>query len=97
MGDAMREDIFLEVNNRIERSLRRRFWLRISAVAASVTLLFSISNYISFHEGYKKLNSQMVEMVNPMGMRSSVVLSDRYDIELSDSFRLRAEGGKGER
>ena len=39
MGDAMREDIFLEVNNRIERSLRRRFWLRISAVAASVTLL----------------------------------------------------------
>lgn len=58
MGDEMREDIFLEVNNRIERSLRRRFWLRISAVAASVTLLFSISNYISFHEGYKKLNSQ---------------------------------------
>ena len=38
MGDEMREDIFLEVNNRIERSLRRRFWLRISAVAASVTL-----------------------------------------------------------
>lgn len=37
MGDEMREDIFLEVNNRIERSLRRRFWLRISAVAASVT------------------------------------------------------------
>ena len=24
-GDEMREDIFLEVNNRIERSLRRRF------------------------------------------------------------------------
>ena len=27
MGDAMREDIFLEVNNRIERSLRRRWRL----------------------------------------------------------------------
>ena len=27
MGDAMREDIFLEVNNRIERSLRRRWSL----------------------------------------------------------------------
>ena len=88
MGDAMREDIFLEVNNRIERSLRRRFWLRISAVAASVTLLFSISNYISFHEGYKKLNSQMVEMVNPMGMRSSVVLSDGTKVILNAGTTL---------
>ena len=88
MGDEMREDIFLEVNNRIERSLRRRFWLRISAVAASVTLLFGISNYISFHEGYKKLNSQMVEMVNPMGMRSSVVLSDGTKVILNAGTTL---------
>lgn len=88
MGDEMREDIFLEVNNRIERSLRRRFWLRISAVAASVTLLFSISNYISFHEGYKKLNSQMIEMVNPMGMRSSVVLSDGTKVILNAGTTL---------
>ena len=84
----MREDIFLEVNNRIERSLRRRFWLRISAVAASVTLLFGISNYISFHEGYKKLNSQMIEMVNPMGMRSSVVLSDGTKVILNAGTTL---------
>ncbi len=84
MGDEMREDIFLEVNNRIERSLRRRFWLRISAV----TLLFSISNYISFHEGYKKLNSQMIEMVNPMGMRSSVVLSDGTKVILNAGTTL---------
>ena len=88
MGDEMREDIFLEVNNRIERSLRRRFWLRISAVAASVTLLFSISNYISFHEGYKKLNSQMIEMVNPMGMRSAVVLSDGTKVILNAGTTL---------
>ena len=82
MGDEMREDIFLEVNNRIERSLRRRFWLRISAVAASVTLLFGISNYISFHEGYKKLNSQT------MGMRSSVVLSDGTKVILNAGTTL---------
>ena len=88
MGDEMREDIFLEVNNRIERSLRRRFWLRISAVAASVTLLFGISNYISFHEGYKKLNCQMIEMVNPMGMRSSVVLSDGTKVILNAGTTL---------
>lgn len=88
MGDEMREDIFLEVNNRIERSLRRRFWLRISAVAASVTLLFGLSNYISFHEGYKKLNCQMIEMVNPMGMRSSVVLSDGTKVILNAGTTL---------
>ncbi|WP_297906433.1 FecR domain-containing protein [uncultured Parabacteroides sp.] len=88
MGDEMREDIFLEVNSRIERSLRRRFWLRISAVAASVTILFGISNYISFHEGYKKQNSQMVEMVNPKGMRSSVILPDGTKVILNSGTTL---------
>lgn len=88
MGDEMREDIFLEVNSRIERSLRRRFWLRISAVAASVTILFGISNYISFHEGYKKQNSQMVEMVNPKGMRSSVILPDGTKVILNAGTTL---------
>lgn len=88
MGDEMREDIFLEVNSRIERSLRRRFWLKVSAVAASVTLLLAISNYISFNEGYKKLNSQIVEMVNPMGMRSSVILSDGTKVILNAGTTL---------
>ena len=27
MGDEMKEDIFLEVNRRIHRNLRKRFWL----------------------------------------------------------------------
>lgn len=76
MGDEMREEIFMEVNSRVERSRCRRLWLRISAVAASVTLLFGISNYLSFQEGYKRQNSQMIEMVNPMGMRSTVILPD---------------------
>ena len=47
----------------------------------------------------------MIEMVNPMGMRSSVVLSDGTKVILNAgttlsypaAFRLRAEGGKGER
>ena len=28
MGDEMKEDIFLEVNRRIHRNLRKRFWLK---------------------------------------------------------------------
>lgn len=88
MGDEMREEIFMEVNSRIERSRRRRLWIRISAVAVSITLLLCISNYISFHEGYKKLNSQMVEMVNPMGMRSSIILPDGTKVILNAGTTL---------
>ena len=66
MGDEMKEDIFLEVNRRIHRNLRKRFWLKASAIAASIALLLGVSNYISYHEGYKNQNSQMVEMANPM-------------------------------
>lgn len=38
MGDEMKEDIFLEVNRRIHRNLRKRFWLKASAIAASIAL-----------------------------------------------------------
>ena len=46
MGDEMKEDIFLEVNRRIHRNLRKRFWLKASAIAASIALLMGVSNYI---------------------------------------------------
>lgn len=88
MGDEMREEIYLDVNRRIQQSQRRRLWLKASAIAASITLLLGISNYISFHEGYKRLNSQMVEMVNPMGMRSSIILSDGTRVILNAGTTL---------
>ena len=88
MGDEMKEDIFLEVNRRIHRNLRKRFWLNASAIAASIALLLGVSNYISYHEGYKNQNSQMVEMANPMGMRSSIVLSDGTRVILNAGTTL---------
>ncbi|MGK4225859.1 FecR family protein [Parabacteroides distasonis] len=88
MGDEMKEDIFLEVNRRIHRNLRKRFWLKASAIAASIALLLGVSNYISYHEGYKNQNSQMVEMANPMGMRSSIVLSDGTRVILNAGTTL---------
>ena len=84
----MKEDIFLEVNRRIHRNLRKRFWLKASAIAASIALLLGVSNYISYHEGYKNQNSQMVEMANPMGMRSSIVLSDGTRVILNAGTTL---------
>lgn len=88
IGDEMKEDIFLDVNRRIEQSLRRRLWLKVSGIAASVILLLGISNYISYNEGYKHLNSRIVEMVNPMGMRSSIVLSDGTKVILNAGTTL---------
>lgn len=88
MGDEMKEDIFLEVNRRIHHNLRKRFWLKASAIAASIALLLGVSNYISYHEGYKNQNSQMVEMANPMGMRSSIVLSDGTRVILNAGTTL---------
>lgn len=88
MGDEMREDILLELNRRIRSTQQRAFWLKVSAVAASVTLLFGISNYLSFHEGFKRLNSQQVEMVNPMGLKSSITLSDGTKVTLNAGSTL---------
>lgn len=88
MGDEMKEDIFLEVNRRIHHNLRKRFWLKASAIAASIALLLGVSNYISYHEGYKNQNGQMVEMINPMGMRSSIVLSDGTRVILNAGTTL---------
>lgn len=83
MGDEMREDIFQELNRRIQQTLRRKFWLKVSAIAASIALLFGISNYISFQEGFKRLNSQQVEMATPKGMRSSITLADGTKVILN--------------
>lgn len=88
MGDEMREDIFLEVSQRIHRARRRALGLKIFAIAASVTLLLGISNYISFQEGYKRQNSQQIEMVNPIGMKSSITLSDGTKVILNAGTTL---------
>lgn len=88
MGDEMREDILLELNRRIRSTQQRAFWLKVSAVAASATLLFGISNYLSFQEGFKRLNSQQVEMVNPMGLKSSITLSDGTKVTLNAGSTL---------
>ncbi|MCD7915867.1 MAG: hypothetical protein LUG96_11840 [Tannerellaceae bacterium] len=53
MAEEMREDIYLELNQRIQYFIRRVFYLKIVAVAASFILLVGFSSYISYHEGYK--------------------------------------------
>lgn len=79
----MRDRIWLELNERIDRASRRVFWLRSAAAAAAVLFLLLVSNYFSYREGYKLQNSQLVSLENPRGMRSSVTLSDGTKVTLN--------------
>ncbi|MCC8197726.1 MAG: FecR domain-containing protein [Tannerellaceae bacterium] len=88
MAEEMREDIYLELNQRIQYSIRRVFYLKIVAVAASFILLVGFSSYISYHEGYKKQHSQTVTVVNPLGLQSSFVLPDGTAVLLNAGTTL---------
>lgn len=88
MGEEMRNDILSELHRRMGISSRRSFMLKIMSAVASVVLLLGISNYLAFREGYKRINSQMIEMVNPLGMKSSIVLSDGTKVTLNAGTTL---------
>lgn len=88
IGETMREEIFSEVNRRIQATLRRTLWLRIGAVAASVALLLGVTNYLSFQQGYRQIGSQRVELNNPLGMQSSIVLADGTKVILNAGTTL---------
>lgn len=88
MGEEIRESVLHKVNQRINKASRRSMWLVIGTVAASLILLLGITNYISYQQGYKHLNSQYVEMVNPLGMQSSITLSDGTKVILNAGTTL---------
>lgn len=88
IGEEMRSDILSELHHRIDVSSRRLFVLKVMSAVASVVLLLGISNYVAFRAGYKRINSQVIEMVNPLGLKSSVVLSDGTKVTLNAGTRL---------
>jgi len=82
-GEAMKPYILTEVNNRINRSVLRRRILKIAGIAASIAVLLGVTNYLSYERGFKDVNSQMIEMSNPLGMVSTVVLPDGSKVTLN--------------
>lgn len=88
IGEEMREDILSELHHRMDVASRRTLWIRIMGAAAAVILVLGITNYVSFQEGYKQLNSQMVEMKNPLGLKSSLILSDGTKVTLNAGTTL---------
>lgn len=89
MGEEAREEILAEVRYRIDKTKRRVLRVRTGMVAASIALLLGVTNYISYNEGYNRLNSQAAEVINPLGMQSSVTLSDGTKVFLNAGTTLR--------
>ena len=75
-SEDMRASILSQLNKKIDQAIRREVWLKIVSVAASVAILIGITGYFSYQQGYKHQNSQLVELANPLGMKSTVTLPD---------------------
>jgi ferric-dicitrate binding protein FerR (iron transport regulator) len=89
MVDEMRESILLDVHRRIAAAARRRLRARAVAVAATVAILLGTTAYLSYQQGFSQSNSQAVEMTNPLGMQSTVVLSDGTKVYLNAGTTLK--------
>ncbi|MDR1555731.1 MAG: DUF4974 domain-containing protein [Tannerellaceae bacterium] len=89
MGEEIRESILNQVHLRINKAIRRSVRIKISLAAASVVLLLCVSNYIAYKQGYRQLNKQIVQLVNPLGMQSSIVLSDGTKVILNAGTTLK--------
>jgi ferric-dicitrate binding protein FerR (iron transport regulator) len=83
MSEEMRESVLNQVNQRIHRAVCRSLWIRASLIAASVVLLLCTTNYVSYQHGYRQLSSQIVRLESPLGVKSSIVLSDGTKIMLN--------------
>lgn len=79
----MKPAILMQVNKRIDKEKQFRRLLRISTVAASLFILLGLTNYFSYEQGFKKVNSQLIEMSNPMGMVSTITLPDGSKVILN--------------
>ncbi|MDR1454970.1 MAG: FecR domain-containing protein [Tannerella sp.] len=88
IGEAMKEDIRMELYRRIAASQRRRFRLQAASVAAAVALLIGVTGHLSYRQGYRQVNAPIVELTNPLGMQSSIVLSDGTRVRLNAGTTL---------
>jgi len=82
-GEAMKPYILQQVNNRINKDGLRKRILKIAGIAASIAILLGITNYLSYEKGFREVNSQMIEMSNPLGMLSTLILPDGSKVILN--------------
>lgn len=75
-SEEMRASILSQLNKKIDKAIRHEVWLKIVSVAASVAILIGVTGYFSYQQGYKHQNSQLIELTNPLGMKSAMTLPD---------------------
>lgn len=83
IAEEMRESILTEVNHRIDKSNKYFYYRRLASVAAVITLLMITTGYLSYKKGYDSIGCQTVEISNPLGTQSSIVLSDGTTVTLN--------------
>lgn len=82
-SEAMKPSILQHVNKRITASQRFVRTMKIASVAAVVAVLLGITHHFSYEQGFRQVNSQPVEMENPLGMRSTITLPDGSKVILN--------------
>ncbi len=82
-GEAMKPYILTQVTHRINNATLRKRLLKIAGIAASVAILLVATSYLSYERGFRKVNSQMIELSNPLGMLSTVILPDGSKVILN--------------
>lgn len=82
-GENMKPTILKQVNKRINKEKQFRRILQIATVAASILILISITNYFSYQQGFRNVNSLQTEMYNPLGMLSTITLPDGSKVILN--------------
>lgn len=87
-ADSVRDTIWAKLNSRIDKSTLRLRWLKLSGAAAAILLLIGLSSYFSYNEGYKRQNSQLITLENPLGIKSSVILPDGSKVTLNAGSTL---------
>lgn len=87
-GEEVRRDILTDVQQRIVADKRIYVWTKISAIAASIALLFVLSNYFFYQSGKAAVGSQMLEVSSPQGLLSTITLSDGTKVTLNSGTTL---------
>lgn len=82
-AEDMKPSILKQVNKRIDKTKQFKRLLRISTVAASLLIFLSVTSYFSYKQGFKEVNSQLIEMSNPPGMLSAITLPDGSKVVLN--------------
>lgn len=83
-----RESIWSDINKRISRRLKKHSFLKAFSVAATILLLLGLTSYFSYQRGSRINKMQMVEVVNPSGTRSSLILPDGTNVLMNAETEL---------